>query len=62
VIGLAFMAARLAEERTGMHNAIVMFGCLIVADREWVFADESSYPATCEYYRICDRIARGEKP
>jgi hypothetical protein len=66
VNGLAEMAARLAESRCTIeegcdphpiHNA---YGQLRVVDRDRV--DTFLTPASCEYYRIIDRITRGEKP
>jgi hypothetical protein len=62
--GLAEMAARLAESRRAweidkhpIHN---VYGHISVVSRDQI--DEFLTPASCEYYRIIDRIARGEKP
>lgn len=62
--GLAEMAARLAESRfpwkidlRPLHNA---YGHIRVVRRDQV--DQGLTPASCEYYRIIDRLSRGEKP
>jgi len=66
MLGLAEMAARLAESRCvieegcdphPIHNA---YGHIRPVTREHV--DKFLTPASYEYYAIIDRIARGEKP
>jgi hypothetical protein len=66
MLGLAEMAARLAESRCDIepgcdpHPIHNTFGQMRVVERAKV--DEFLTPASCEYYRIIDRISRGEKP
>jgi hypothetical protein len=63
VIALALMIADLADARAReihpQYGGIqARYGCNPVSrlDRK------DRFPASAEYYRICDRIARGEKP
>jgi hypothetical protein len=66
MIGLAEMAARLAESRCEIeegcdpHPIHNTYGQLRVVER--VRIDPFLTPASCEYFEIIDRIARGEKP
>lgn len=67
MIGLAYMAARLAEQRAGgslwMQN---FFDTSVDADIKGPLsrkeAKRKGYPTSLEYYAIIDRITRGGKP
>lgn len=67
MLGLAMMAAELAEKRknrgrrfpAGIHRRD---GTLSIASREYARKAASSVPCSAEYYRICDRVTRGERP
>ena len=65
MLGLALMAARLAEKRVGYGPSEAEWTNLGTymeprrALRRWE-PDELAF--TREYYRIIDRISRGEKP
>jgi hypothetical protein len=58
MLGLARMAMRLACKR--VYRDPKMADCILLMPR----GEAEPYPrsAGAEYYRICDRIARGEKP
>lgn len=56
MMGLARMAAQLAHMRVWKYECP---GWMPTFSREDAFYQSS---ATAEYYRIIDRIARGEKP
>lgn len=66
MFGLAVLAAGLATERRERFGD----GCLIVwgdpitgpCTRGMAERLPEAFPASAEYYRICDRIARGWKP
>lgn len=61
MIGLANMAARLAYARRGNPKP----RNLAAVDVGWIANRGDSpgaFPASAEYYRIIDRITRGEKP
>lgn len=61
MLGLAQMAATLAEHRfTGF--VILPNGVVLLASRENAHEDPKEFPCSAEYYHICDRITRGEKP
>ena len=55
MIGLAMMAVELANQRS--HRGVLI--TLPYPRGHWT--DRVGYP-TGEYYRIIDRLARGEKP
>lgn len=62
MMGLALMAAEIACRRAyGYHEKardwMAIKGVIQHAPREY-----SIGPATAEYYRIIDRLARGERP
>lgn len=66
MIGLARMAANLADARTKAYRERRGWGGIHFeiganpARRDT--AAEAGYPASREYYRIIDRITRGERP
>lgn len=60
MLGLAQMAAHLAQMRKGL--VIVDQGHIDIVKRKSAENFPSAFPSSAEYYRICDRIARGEKP
>jgi hypothetical protein len=63
LIGLARMAMQLAEERgPGRLSGYWSSLGLPPADREPAFSRPKDYPISCEYYRIIDRLSRGEAP
>jgi hypothetical protein len=65
MLGLAKMAAGLAEQRVGygpMDSNYTDLGAYLCARRELREFDAIEVTFSREYYRIIDRIARGEKP
>lgn len=71
--GLAIMAAELAAARTRDHCQSGRFGGMTVyaftrdetfvpSERRWCERYPDGPRTSIEYYRIIDRIARGEKP
>jgi len=66
MIGLARMAAHLADERTrkvrGEHYVGIQFERSNPVSRVYANNYPKAAPASLEYYRIIDRLTRGEKP
>jgi len=67
MIGLARMAANLADARTARYRRRRHWGGIDFARgyrpaRRDTAQDARKYPASAEYYAIIDRITRGEKP
>jgi len=58
MIGLARMALRLACDR--IYCDVSMADCIILKERGYSQVHDRS--ANAEYYRIIDRITRGEQP
>jgi hypothetical protein len=57
--GLALMAARLAYQRTGANPLYAEPDLFVPRDE---LRPNDGCAKSREYYNICDRIARGEKP
>lgn len=62
MIGLLFLAAKLAEQRAGYAGLGTSYGRIRPAKRSSVRTRPSCYPASEEYYDILDNISRGERP
>jgi hypothetical protein len=65
MLGLALMAAKLAEQRVGYGPMSSNFGNVgeYLCPRSVLPQyTPDLIPFSCEYYAICDRITRGEKP
>lgn len=66
MIGLLMMAAKLAERRARCrgHHAMILLpnGEIGVATRSWAQDHPGQVPASVEYYKIIDRISRGDHP
>lgn len=65
MLGLAQMAARLAQRRissTGFAIVRNSDGAMRLSPRYIVVNHPQWAPRNMEYYEICDRISRGEKP
>jgi hypothetical protein len=65
-VGLALMAAELATTREASCCFMRTFQGVYFTGRPRSDVEEdgayNNFPASAEYYRIIDRIARGEKP
>lgn len=66
MIGLARMAAQLADKRArrerGPHYVGIDFERSNPVEREVVARDPGSVPASLWYYTIIDRLSRGQRP
>lgn len=62
MLGLAQLAARLAESRVDRVDGVIISdnGVMCVNPRNYSYP--WCAPCSAEYYKILDRIARGEKP
>lgn len=62
--GLAMMVAGLATERAygKFSGCRIALGAVDSGPLPREEAEAANWPASGEYYRICDRISRGEKP
>lgn len=61
--GLACLIADLATERAGSFNGCrIRPGDVDTGPVTRSIANAYGWPASREYYQICDRIARGEEP
>jgi hypothetical protein len=59
MIGLADMAMRLAEQRSGIIGFWTRHK-LEPCERSW--ANPATHEVSAEYYKIIDRLSRGEQP
>lgn len=59
MLGLAIMAAKLAYQRCGYGTDHVTPDLMVPRAR---LRPNDRFRRSREYYRICDRITRGEKP
>ena len=63
-LGLAILIAELATERAygEFSGCRIRLGDIDSGPLPRDEAEAGQWPASAEYYRICDRIARGEAP
>lgn len=61
-MGLLQMAAAAARRRTGVGVFDFQDVEIMVATREWVTKYPRGFRGSVEFYKILDRIERGEKP